>query len=166
MSSLALYRSPSFSSLFDTLLSPWGHGSKSLSYDLFDSDYSTDRDTSRDYSTSISPNVDVVENEDSYQILAEMPGLDKKDLSVDVSDGILTIKGERKEEKEKVEKGKGNKGKYHYLERSYGSYVRQFRLSEDVDQDSVSAKYNNGVLELNIKKSEKAKPKQIEIKVE
>jgi HSP20 family protein len=157
MNGLVSYSPSTLSSLFDSLFSSWEP------LDSFSYQDPWDKASKALTMSNISPKVDVVEEKDSYRILAEIPGLDKKDISVEVSDGILTIKGEKKEEK--VEKDK-DKSKYHYLERSYGSYVRQFKLSEDVDHDSIGAKYSNGVLELTIRKSEKAKPKQIEIKVE
>lgn len=110
--------------------------------------------------TTLAPSVDVIEDKDSYKIQAEIPGIDKKDLKVEVSNGVLSIKGEKKEEK--YDKDKNN---YYHFERSYGSFERQFRLPEEVDLEQVEAKYTNGILELVLKKSEKAKAKQIEVKV-
>lgn len=105
------------------------------------------------------PSVDISETEGEYQIKAELPGLKKEDVKVTLEDGILTIQGERAREKE--EKGK----KYHRVERSYGSFVRSFTLPDLVDENSVKAEFKDGVLNLHLPKSEKAKPKAIEVKV-
>jgi len=83
----------------------------------------------------------------------------KEDVKVTLEDGVLTIQGERRHEKE--EKGK----KYHRMERSYGSFVRTFSLPDVIDDDKVKAEFKDGVLNLYLPKSEKAKPKAIEVKV-
>jgi HSP20 family protein len=138
--SLITYQSPalSLSSLFDGLFDPWD----------------------RAVSSTLSPNVDVIEEKDAFKLQAEIPGMDKKDIVVEVSDGVLSIRGEKKEEK--FEK---DKDRYCHFERSYGSFKREFKLPEDVDPEQIDAKYTNGVLELVLKKTEKAKPKQVDIKV-
>lgn len=105
------------------------------------------------------PSVDVSETDGEYQIKAEIPDVKKEDVKVIVEDGVLTIQGERKREKE--EKGK----KYHRVERSYGSFVRSFTLPDLVDEEMVKAEFKDGVLNLQLPKSEKAKPKAIEITV-
>jgi HSP20 family protein len=105
------------------------------------------------------PSVDVSETEGEYQIKAEIPDVKKEDVKVTVEDGVLTIQGERKHEKE--EKGK----KYHRVERSYGSFVRSFTLPDLVDEENVRAEFKDGVLNLQLPKSEKAKPKAIEVTV-
>lgn len=105
------------------------------------------------------PSVDVSETEGEYQIKAEIPDVKKEDVKVTVEDGVLTIQGERKHEKE--EKGK----KYHRVERSYGSFVRSFTLPDLVDEEKVKAEFKDGVLNLQLPKSEKAKPKAIEVSV-
>mgnify|MGYP001574138574 FL=1 len=83
----------------------------------------------------------------------------KEDIKLSVHDDVLTITGERKYEKE--EKGK----KYHRVERAYGSFMRSFALPEDADGSKVNAEYKDGVLKVHLGKSEKAKPKAIEVKV-
>lgn len=103
------------------------------------------------------PKVDVVENESNYTVEADLPGLNKKDIKVDVKDGILTLTGERKSEH------KADKGGYSYLERSVGTFQRSFRLPDTVDAQSIKAKYDNGVLCVVLKKREETKPKQIQI---
>ena len=105
------------------------------------------------------PSVDVSEMDGEYQIKAEIPDVKKEDVKVTLEDGVLTIQGERKFEKE--EKGK----KYHRVERSYGSFVRSFTLPDLVDEAKVKAEFKDGVLNLKLPKSEKVKPKAIEITV-
>jgi HSP20 family protein len=105
------------------------------------------------------PSVDISETEGEYQIKAEIPDVKKEDVKVTMEDGVLTIQGERKHEKE--EKGK----KYHRVERSYGSFVRSFTLPDLVDEGRVKAEFKDGILNLQLPKSEKAKPKAIEVKV-
>ncbi|MGE0642154.1 MAG: Hsp20/alpha crystallin family protein [Nitrospira sp.] len=105
------------------------------------------------------PSVDISETEGEYQIKAEIPDVKKEDVKVTLEDGVLTIQGERKHEKE--EKGK----KYHRIERSYGSFVRTFSLPDVIDEDKVRAEFKEGVLNLSLPKSEKAKPKAIDVKV-
>lgn len=105
------------------------------------------------------PTVDISENEQEYLIKAELPEVKKEDVKVTVEDSVLTIQGERRQEKE--EKGK----KYHRVERSYGSFVRSFTLPESVDEGAVKAEYKDGVLNLHLPKSEKVKPKAIDVKV-
>jgi HSP20 family protein len=105
------------------------------------------------------PSVDVSETDGEYQIKAEIPDVKKEDVKVTVEDGVLTIQGERKQEKEVTGK------KYHRVERSYGSFVRSFTLPDLVDEEKVKAEFKDGVLNLQLPKSEKAKPKAIEVKV-
>ena len=105
------------------------------------------------------PSVDVSETDGEYQIKAEIPDVKKEDVKVTLENGVLTIQGERKFEKE--EKGK----KYHRVERSYGSFVRSFTLPDLVDEANVKAEFKDGVLNLKLPKSEKVKPKAIEVTV-
>ena len=106
-----------------------------------------------------SPLVDITEDEKEYLIKAELPDMKKEDVRLTVENGVLAISGERTFEKE--EKWK----KYHRTERAYGSFVRSFSLPEDADESTVSADYKDGVLHVHLPKSQKAKPKAIEIKV-
>ena len=106
-----------------------------------------------------SPLVDIVEDDKAYLIKAEIPEMKKEDVKISVQENVLSISGERKYEKE--EKGK----KYHRVERAYGSFLRSFTLPEDADGTKVSAEYKDGVLNVHLPKSEKAKPKAIEVKV-
>jgi HSP20 family protein len=105
------------------------------------------------------PTVDISETDGEYQIKAEIPDVKKEDVKVTLEDGVLTIQGERKKEKEEYGK------KYHRIERSYGSFVRSFSLPDVIDEEKVKADFKDGVLSLHLPKSEKAKPKAIEVKV-
>lgn len=106
-----------------------------------------------------SPLVDITEDEHEYLIKAELPEVKKEDVKVTVENGTLTITGERKFEKEEKSK------KYHRIERSYGSFVRSFSVPDDADDSKVNAEFKDGVLKVRLVKSEKAKPKSIEVKV-
>ncbi|WP_447985953.1 Hsp20/alpha crystallin family protein [Nitrospira sp. Nam74] len=105
------------------------------------------------------PTVDIEEGEQEYLITAELPGIKKEDVKITLQDGVLTLHGERKQEK--VEQGK----RLHRVERSYGAFVRSFALPDVVDEGNVSAEFKDGVLHVRLPKSEKAKPKAIEVKV-
>ncbi len=107
---------------------------------------------------SWSPGVDIVENEKQIVLRADLPGVDEKNIDVQVEDGTLSLKAERKFEKETKE------GNYHRVERAYGSFHRSFALPENVDTDNIAAAYNKGVLELTIPKVEaKAKAKKVQV---
>jgi HSP20 family protein len=106
-----------------------------------------------------SPLVDITEDDREYLIKAELPEVKKEDVKVTVENGVLTITGERKFEKE--EKGK----KYHRIERAYGNFIRSFTLPDDADANKVSAEFKDGVLSVRVSKSDTAKPKQIEVKI-
>jgi HSP20 family protein len=105
------------------------------------------------------PLVDITEDEKEYVIKAELPEVKKEDIKLTVHDDVLTITGERKYEKE--EKGK----KYHRVERAYGNFMRSFTLPEDADATKVTAESKDGILKVHVAKSEKARPKSIEVKV-
>src|SRR6476660_7988533 len=99
------------------------------------------------------PSVDVSETDGGYQIKAEIPDVKKEDVKVTLEDGVLTIQGVRRHEQE----GKGKK--FHRIERSYGSFVRTFSLPDAVEAEHVKAEFKDGLLNLHLPKSEKAKPK-------
>lgn len=105
------------------------------------------------------PTVDVSETAEEYLIKAELPEVKKEDVRISVDSGVLTLQGERKQEKE--EKGK----KFHKIERSYGSFLRSFTLPGGVDETRIRAEFKDGVLNLHLPKSEKAKAKVIDVKV-
>lgn len=105
------------------------------------------------------PSVDIVEHEDSVMIKADMPGLEKSDIKVVVNDGLLTIEGSRKEEHNETSKG------FMRSERFVGNFARSFNLPAWADASKIDANYKNGVLEVTIPKTEKARPKEIDIKI-
>lgn len=106
-----------------------------------------------------SPALDAFEDKDKYTVSIEVPGLKKDDLNVTVHDGVLTISGERKTEKDVKE------GTVHRTERYYGKFSRSVSLPAAVRADKVSAAYKDGVLTVEVPKAEEAKPKTIEVKV-
>ncbi len=106
------------------------------------------------------PQVDIAETDKEFVIKAEIPEVKKEDIKVTVDNDVLTIKGERKQEKE--EKGK----KFHQVERYYGSFTRSFTLPGNVDGTKIQASFKDGMLNLKIQKTEETKPKVIEVKVE
>jgi HSP20 family protein len=105
------------------------------------------------------PLVDITEDEKEYLIKVDLPEVKQEDVKVSLQDDVLSISGERKFEKE--EKGK----KYHRVERAYGSFSRSFSLPQDADAGKVQAEFKDGVLKVHVPKSEKVKPKSIEVKV-
>jgi HSP20 family protein len=105
------------------------------------------------------PATDVHETEKEYVIKADLPEVAKEDVKVHLQEGVLTIEGERRREKE--EKGK----KFHKMEREYGRFVRRFVLPTEVEGTMVRAEFKDGVLNVHLPKSEKAVPKAIEVKV-
>jgi HSP20 family protein len=109
---------------------------------------------------STAPAVDIVEKDDAFEVTAELPGLDEKNIEVNVANGGLTIKGEKHEEKEEKKKG------YHLQERRFGSFERSFRLPDGVDADRIEASFNKGLLRVRLpKKPDAQKPaKKIEVK--
>jgi HSP20 family protein len=107
-----------------------------------------------------SPQVDISEDDQEYLIKADLPEMKKDDVSVVVEDGIVSVSGERKTEKEEKKK------KYHRIERSYGSFRRGFLVPEDADASKVAAEFKEGVLKVHLPKSATAKPKAVEVKVQ
>jgi len=109
---------------------------------------------------SAMPAFDIVEHDEAYEVTADLPRLDEKDIEVKVVDGNLTIKGEMQEEKEE------KKEDYHLRERYFGAFERSFRIPEGVDTDKIEASFNKGVLTVTLpKKPEAQKPaKKIDVK--
>ena len=105
------------------------------------------------------PAVDIYEDDKKVMLKLEVPGIDEKDLDVSVENNTLTVKGERKFESEEKEEN------FHRIERRYGSFYRAFTLPSTVDTEHVAAKYNAGVLKLELLKKPEAQPKQIKINV-
>jgi HSP20 family protein len=106
------------------------------------------------------PAVDVFEEKDDIVVKAEIPGMEKDNIQVNLTDHTLTIKGEKKKEEEVKEEN------YYRSERSYGSFLRTLELPRDVHADKVKATFKNGVLEVRMPKTEEAKAKEIKVKVE
>lgn len=106
------------------------------------------------------PRVDIAETEEEFLIKADIPGVDKDHVRVSVENGVLAIHGERKTEKE--EKGK----KFHRVERFAGTFVRRFTVPDNVDPGGIRAVFKDGMLHLHLPKTEKARPKAIDIHVE
>jgi HSP20 family protein len=106
-----------------------------------------------------SPAVDIYENENELVMKADVPEVDPKNLGIQIENGTLTLKGERKFEEQNTGKG------FHRVERSYGSFVRAFSLPETVDGEKVKADYKNGVLTVTIAKKEVAKPRTINVEI-
>lgn len=105
------------------------------------------------------PAVDVAEQENSYVVRMDLPGVSKKDVHVSTRENVLTVRGERKQE------GESKDSNYRRVERSYGSFQRSFTLPGLVRSDETKASFNNGVLEIVLPKVEEAKPKVIDVKV-
>ena len=106
------------------------------------------------------PFLDVTETKGDLLVKAELPGIDPQDIEISLDKGVLTIKGEKKQEKEEKEEG------YHLIERNYGSFTRSIQLLKDVQSDKINASSKNGVLKVVLPKSEEAKKKEIKIKVD
>jgi len=104
------------------------------------------------------PSIDISETEDQFLISAELPGMKKEDININLENGRLSINGERSFESEQ------NGKKYHRIETKYGSFNRSFQLPDNVDEGSINAKYEDGLLNITIDKDEEKVKKRIEIK--
>lgn len=106
------------------------------------------------------PRIDVLEKETAYEVVAELPGMEKKNISVSVKDDVLTISGEKKLEKQKEEDN------YFCCERSFGKFERSFRMADRIEAGKITAEYTDGVLKLTVPKIEAPEPasQKIEIK--
>src|SRR2546428_11462236 len=107
--------------------------------------------------TSWSPAVDIFETEGDIVVKAEMPGMDRKDITLHLENNVLTLRGDRKFEKETKDEN------YHRIERSYGNFSRSFSIPATVDEEKIRADYKDGVLKIVLPKKDQAKPKQIKI---
>ncbi|MBF0428212.1 MAG: Hsp20/alpha crystallin family protein [Magnetococcales bacterium] len=122
---------------------------------LFERDF----DTTNSQMTAWPMRVDILEDANQIVIKADVPGMEQKNINVNVENNQLTISGERKFDDEK------NKENYHRIERSYGRFSRSFSLPNTTDTGKISAAYKNGVLEVTLPKLEKAKPKTIQVQI-
>lgn len=104
------------------------------------------------------PETDVVETEREIRVTVEMPGLKRENIDIDVENNVLTIRGEKREER-----SEGEEGKYHIAERRYGTFTRSFVLPRDVDAENIQARFEDGVLNVTIPKSERARRRRIEV---
>ncbi len=105
------------------------------------------------------PRIDVMEHGDAYVIKAELPGVSKNDVKITLQDNVLTLRGEKKQEKEEKDLN------FYRVERAYGTFERSFTLPTGVKNDRIDATYRDGVLTITLPKVEEAKPKEIEVKV-
>lgn len=105
------------------------------------------------------PSVDITETDSAYMIKGEIPGVNREDVKVNIENGLLTISGERKQEKEEKNK------KFHRIERSYGSFMRSFRLPDNIDDEAVKAEFKDGMLNVTLPKSTQPRNKAISVTV-
>ena len=126
---------------------------------MFDTMFRNDSRDDDSAFTAWTPAVDIAEHDDEFVAKVELPGVNKEDVKITIESNILTIRGEKKQEKET------KKENYHRVERSYGSFQRSFTLPSTVKSDKIDAIYKDGVLQITLPKAEEAKPKQIEVKV-
>ena len=110
--------------------------------------------------TTWSPAVDIFETEGEIVVKAELPGMERKDITLHLENNVLSLRGERKFEKETKDEN------YHRIERSYGAFSRSFAIPATVDEEKIRADYKDGVLKIVLPKKEQAKPKQIKIAME
>ena len=106
------------------------------------------------------PSLDISETKNDLVVKVEIPAIDPKEIDISLADDVLTIKGQKKQEREEKEED------YHLIERHYGSFARSIRLPKGVQGDKINASYKNGLLRVTLPKSEEAKKKEIKIKVE
>jgi HSP20 family protein len=109
---------------------------------------------------TLSPAIDVSEDKDNVYVVADLPGVEEKDIKLNFQNGILSISGEKSEEKESKDKN------FHRVERSYGSFSRSIALPTHIDAEKATAAFKNGVLEVTLPKKEEAKPQEISIRVD
>jgi len=109
--------------------------------------------------TTWAPTTDIVETKDTLLVRCELPGIEEKDVNVEIENGVLTISGDRKFEEKTKEKN------FHRVERAYGKFVRSFTLPTNIATDNVKATFTDGLLELMLPKKEEAKPKKINLEI-
>ena len=136
---------------FDRMFSNWPRFESLMPTDFFSAPLSK--------MTAIEPRVDVTEDDNAYEITAEMPGVEEKDIEVTVKDNRLTLRGEKKSEREEKKKD------YHMTERSYGSFQRSFLLPQDVDAGKIKAEFDKGLLTLTLPKTPESKTKERKVAI-
>jgi len=117
------------------------------------------RESEREAGFSWTPAVDIVEDKEGLKLHAELPGLKREDVKINIRDGVLTLQGERKFQDEKKDDN------YYRIERSYGMFARSFTLPKTVDLDKIRATMKDGVLELSIPKKPEAKEREVQVEV-
>lgn len=128
-------------------------------WDRFLNDFFGEWDSPQETVSNWQPRVDIHESNDEYTVSADLPGMTKDEISINIKENVLSISGERKYE------SKDDKKNFYRMERGYGRFSRSFRLPEEVKADKISANFKDGVLTVDIPKAEEVKPKEIEIKV-
>ena len=113
----------------------------------------------RDFGLAVTPAIDIVEKDNAYEVTAELPGLDAKNIDLQLADGVLTIKGEKKEEKEEKTKDR------YVSERRYGSFRRSLQVPASVDANKIEASYESGILTVTLPKSTEAREQQKNIPI-
>jgi len=103
------------------------------------------------------PVVDLMENEEEFRLVAELPGLGREDVKISLTDSVLTLRGEKKTEKQQANQN------WHHVERTYGTFERSFQLTAPVDNAKIGAKFKDGVLTVVLPKSEESRPRDIQI---
>ncbi len=125
---------------------------------LFDDFFGMQRRAEDQDRTYWTPRVNIEEVKDRFEITAELPGLKKDDVKIEVKDRVLTLTGEKKVENE------GKDRNVYLYERAYGRFCRTFTLPDNVDDDKIEAEFKDGIMKINIPKTEEAKPKEIKVK--
>jgi HSP20 family protein len=125
---------------------------------LFDSFFGNTGRAANGNTLMRAPETDVVETEKEIRVVTEMPGLKRESIEIDVENNVLTIRGEKREERTE-----GEQGRWHLAERRYGTFSRSFVLPRDVDAENIQAGFQDGVLTVTVPKSEKARRRRIEI---
>jgi HSP20 family protein len=125
---------------------------------MFDNFFGSGKDVD-EFSSAWHPSVDIKETKDDFVLMAEVPGMSKDDIKINISENTLTIKGEKKEEQ------KGDDQNYHRVERRYGAFQRSFTLPTQIHGTKVKAAYKDGILTITMPKKEEVKPKEIPITI-
>jgi len=125
--------------------------------DLFNELYSLPTSFLSKSGMDLSPRIDISETDGEYKIEAELPGINQKEIDVKIDNNILTIKGKKEDVKEEKEKN------YHLRERYYGAFQRSISLPNNIEPEKIKARFENGVLNISVPKSDKRTPKKIEI---
>ncbi len=128
-------------------------------WDSFMNDFFGDNWSEHGIHASHTPAVDIKEDNDQFTLVADLPGMSKKDIKINIKDNVLKISGDRKQEI------KDDSDNYHFSERRHGSFDRSFSLPETVKENDINAKFKDGVLSINIPKIEEVKSSEVEIKI-